>query len=128
MTTISGNRVRVEVVGPAARAIVLSWQLPEGTAGLRGGPVMLDVTLNGDACGAVVTCGERRVDLVTRAAAVVERDSERGLWHAGAPGVFVVTWRESAEGPEVLYARSELIERLGVPGGTYEFRGARVGN
>lgn len=39
--------------------------------------------------------------------------------HADAPGVVTLTWRDGERGA-MLYARTEVISSLGIPGGRYE--------
>lgn len=50
--------------------------------------------------------------------AAVTRVADDGLLHLHAPGVLTATVRLGAEGPALLYARTPLLETLGVPGGT----------
>ena len=110
-----GNPERPEVME-------LTWSLPEGTAGLAG-PVQLRIVIEDKTCAATLVHGLGRVELERPTPMALERDDERGLWHAGAPGIFTATWRDTAQGREILYARTPIIEKLNVPGGTYEFRG-----
>jgi len=45
------------------------------------------------------------------------RDSSLGLDHLDVPGFAAITWRTTANGPRLLYARSALIKELGISGG-----------
>jgi hypothetical protein len=50
----------------------------------------------------------------------------QGLRHLDLPGVVRVTARPAVEGVEVLYARTEVLGRLGLSGGRYDFEGGRL--
>jgi hypothetical protein len=41
------------------------------------------------------------------------------LRHADAPGVLALTWRD-ADPAAIVYVRTEILNRLGIPGGRYE--------
>jgi hypothetical protein len=125
MTAVTGQSAAVREPGRRkVPRVVFVWELPDGTGGLGAGAVVLEVTVEGEEFGATLACGGRRVEIARPAAGVVEWDGERGMWHAGAPGVLVATWREGDTTP--LYARTPLLEKLGLVGGTYELRGLRA--
>ena len=48
-------------------------------------------------------------------------DPENGFVHVDAPGVLKATGRIGPDGIRWIYARSPIIDRLGLPGGTCEF-------
>jgi hypothetical protein len=125
VSTIAGQRGRVEADRRAPARVVFVWDLPDGTGGLGAGPVRLDITMEGGRFSAMIVCGASRQELGLAVPGVIEFDQERAMWHAGAPGVLLATWREGEAAP--LYARSPLLERLRLAGGTYEFRGMRLG-
>jgi hypothetical protein len=124
MTTVSRQSAATGAQRRVTPRVVLSWELPEGTGDLGPGVVVLEVAIEGEEFGATLVCGPRRAELARRVPGVVEWDAERGMWHAGAPGVVIATWRGGDEA--VLYARTPIVERLGLVGGTYEFRGMRT--
>lgn len=51
---------------------------------------------------------------------------ESGLWHLEVAGLLCVCVRESGDAVEVLYASTELLGRVGLEGGRYEFEAASV--
>ncbi|MEX2218477.1 MAG: hypothetical protein WD749_06910 [Phycisphaerales bacterium] len=111
--------------GGAARPVLtLVWDLPSGAAGIGAGPATVEVAVERDLGRAWVRAGERRVELARDVPVMVEFDGAAGLWHADAPGLLAATWRAGGGGAgvQVLYARTRIIERLGVRGGTYELR------
>jgi len=123
MTALS--RQSAAVRAPERRTlprVVFVWELPDGPGGL--GAVVLEVTVEGEECGAALVSAGRRIELARPAPGVVEWDQERSMWHAGAPGLLIATWREGEPAP--LYARTPLLEKLGLVGGTYELRGMRT--
>src|SRR5689334_10537939 len=107
MTAVTGQSAAVRDAGRRTPPrVVFVWELPDGTGGLAAGAVVLEVTVEGEEFAAALACGGRRVEIARPAPGVVEWDSERGMWHAGAPGLLVATWREGEAMP--LYARTPL--------------------
>jgi hypothetical protein len=128
MGIVAGQRTSERALERAAHPrLTLSWMLPPGTGGTRGpDKPTLEISIEGETCSAALIAGGRRVPLVRPAPATLVFEPENNLWHADAPGVIAATWRETADGTiQVLFARTPLIQQLGIPGGTYEFRAAR---
>ena len=122
----------------AGAALVLRWTLSREAAAAAGlveagdgrSPV-LEVRLAWegpvDGLTAVLVDGERHEDLAlegVRGGAWVQDSA--GLRHLDLPGFLRVSARQTVSGVEVLYARTELLGRLGLPGGRYDFESAAV--
>jgi hypothetical protein len=114
---------------PRARPrLTLSWSLPPAPAPAASLSRLaaqtrrtLEIIIDGTSATASLRADGRQTELArpTPLALVFER--ENGLWHADAPGLIAATWRErSGRPPEVLFARTPLLEQLGIAGGTAE--------
>lgn len=108
--------------------LALALGLPMGGPVLDGGVVM-EVRVERDACGecaatARLLHGGAAVSLTPTLAGGTITTGE-GLVHVDAPGVMVATLTR-ADARRALYARTPLLEALGLPGGRYEPSGARV--
>ena len=112
MTTVTGHRVRVEAASPPRLAF--RWSLPTNAT--------LEIRFDGHECSAVLIEGGGERPLAGPAPISPEFDGETGLWHADAPGLLAASWRAAADGITILYARTPLLQRLNLRGGTYELR------
>jgi len=82
------------------------------------GPASITVTIDGASASAVLVTLAGRREL---AAAPVVTSTAEGLRHIDAPGVVAMTLTVGADGePLVVYARTPLLEAVGVPGGCVE--------
>lgn len=135
----SPRRGPLEVVG-ARRVLTLRWSLSRPAA-LAAGLVkgdgdipLLEVALPWDVptvttIAAAVIDGERRREMALEPVApghwIV--DEANGLRHLDLPGLVRVSMRWTDGAVQVLYARTEVLARLGLPGGRYDFEGATLG-
>jgi hypothetical protein len=125
----------------ATRAtLVLRWSLSRPAAAAatlvedQAGPApALEVRLPwGGACAGRVSArlidGDRTERLALEAAAggAWTLDDATGLRHLDLPGLLRITARAAAKGVEVLYARTELLAGLGLPGGRYDLQSASL--
>ena len=140
---MSRTRTRAGCAGPVEvrprLALVLRWSLsPEAAvaAGLIGAaeaaePVLeLRLPWDGpvDGVEAVLVKGEQREGLGLEAAPAGAwmEDGRSGLRHLDLPGLVRVTARGAGPEIEVLYARTEVLGRLGLAGGRYDFVGGSL--
>lgn len=115
----------------AAQRVCVRWTispLAAMNAGLCTRPatrVLLELTVQGSddqvelAAWLRVDGSRRRVDLPVTSSARVTRDPQ-GLCHLDLPGSIALTWRDGPGAAWPMYARTDLLTRLGLRGGTYE--------
>jgi hypothetical protein len=109
---------------PAAEraTLFLRWRLADAGS---DGPASLELRLA--ATGATTIRARLRSGRAGRDIPVRGRArwlSADGLRHLDLPGVLSISLR--AESLRVLYARTDLVATLGLPGGRYEFDGAEL--
>lgn len=117
-----------------ATALVLSWRISRDAAASAGladardaGPVRLEIRVlssAGTGATAALCDGADRRELPAGGRGRWVRVGE--LEHLDIPGTLSLTLRRRAGAVQVLYARSELIRSLGLPGGRAEFEGASL--
>lgn len=124
MTRTAHKPVRVEVPTPRDE-VAVRWDLASRVGrelSRSDAAVGVEVTIRGGGAEAalVLESGARRV-LVSIPEVQVSWRREGEYRHVDAPGVLACTWREGEAKP--VYVRCSLLERLGVPAGSYALSG-----
>src|SRR4051812_44275400 len=103
---------------PRARIrLTLSWSIPRAP----GSRSLLEITIEGESARASLVDDGRRTTLAGPTPVALIFEPEHNLWHADAPALIAATWRQQDGGPpQVLFARTPLLQKLGIPGGTAE--------
>lgn len=136
-TVSAGGAGRVKT--PAAPVLLtLRWTVTRdaaAAAGLvsadgRGSPV-LEVRLGWDGpsvdqVAAAVLDGERTEELALESAATGAWTGDDRLRHVDVPGLVRASLIVSPEEVRAVYARTELLSRLGISGGRYDFERATL--
>jgi hypothetical protein len=102
---------------------VLRWRLPRTNDGQAGLELRLSPT--GRTAVRAILRGEQR-DRTIPIRARGQWLSADGLRHLDIPGILSISLRPEALGVRVLYARTDLVATLGLPGGRYEFESAEL--
>jgi hypothetical protein len=139
-----GRALESAVVEPVRVVLALRWSLSREAAVAAGlveaaasepappAPV-LEILVPWDGptverVAAAVLDGDRRDEVALEGvSAGVWVSAEDGLRHLDLPGLVRVTARRDGAGATVLFARTELLGRLGLGGGRYDFQGATLG-
>ncbi len=122
-------RDRALTVDREVPALLLRWAIAPRAAKQAGlvtteaaRPPCLEIELNEGRppiARILVAPHAREIPIESAAIVRVHRDAS-GFLHIDLPGLLSATWEERAPGPRVIYARTELLARLGIPGGRYE--------
>lgn len=114
MTTFASKHVAPVTGAPPATTV--AWALSRTG---EGGAATLAVTVDAQAAVATLIC-EGCEPVVVAQGGPVRLERAGALEHIDVPGVLSLTLRVSGGVAELLYARTPLLEALGVPGGCAE--------
>lgn len=134
MTTMAGQCRSSKIAAPARSRLLLTWSISPQAAAAAGlvtgsDPAFLEIeapwpgdqgpvharVVQGDCSVPLRIAEDYRARWVDDLAA--------SLVHLDIPGVLIATLRLDANEVQTLYARTSLLETLGIGGGRYEFEG-----